>query len=127
VATPEQRHVLDQIGGMMSLLEGHGDVTMNRAGDSLVPSADRFERVLRARRQSASVLTRFLQRLIGLEAKLAQYAQGESFIAAVEKAGGDELLDRVWQGSAWLPTLEEIRDPQRWIERVELSEAVAGP
>jgi coenzyme F420 biosynthesis associated uncharacterized protein len=126
VATPEQRMVLDQIGGMMSLLEGHGDVTMNRAGAGLIPSAERFERVLRARRQSAPVLTRFLQRLIGLEAKMAQYAQGERFIGAVEDAGGPQLLDRAWQGSAWLPTLKEIREPQRWIERVELVEVVGG-
>jgi putative hydrolase len=126
VATPEQRTVLDQIGGMMSLLEGHGDVTMNRAGAGLIPSAERFERVLRARRQSAPVITRFLQRLIGLEAKMAQYAQGERFIGAVEDAGGPELLDRAWQGSAWLPTLEEIREPQRWIERTQRVEIVSA-
>ena len=125
VATPEQRLVLDQIAGMMSLLEGHGDVTMNRAGEGLVPSAERFERVLRARRQSGSVVTRFLQRLVGLEAKLAQYAQGERFIAAVEEAGGTELLDRVWDDPALLPTLEEVREPTRWIERVRPTD-VAG-
>ena len=124
VATPEQRQVLDQIAGMMSLLEGHGDVTMNRAGDGLVPSAERFERVLRARRQSGSVLTRFLQRLVGLEAKLAQYAQGERFIAAVEEAGGTALADRVWEDPALLPTLEEIREPARWIERARPAHAV---
>jgi coenzyme F420 biosynthesis associated uncharacterized protein len=118
VATPEQREVLDQIAGMMSLLEGHGDVTMNRAGEGLVPSAERFERVLRARRQSGSVLTRFLQRLVGLEAKLSHYAHGERFIAAVEEAGGSALIDRVWEDPVWLPTLEEVREPARWIERV---------
>ena len=34
------------IGGLMSLLEGHGDVTMNRAAGDLVPDAERFARVL---------------------------------------------------------------------------------
>ena len=35
-----------------------------------------------------NLATRVLQRLIGLEAKLAQYEQGEAFIAAVEEQGG---------------------------------------
>ena len=87
-------------------------------------SAERFERVLTARRQSTSTLTRFLQRLIGLEAKLAQYVLGERFIEAVERAGGPELFDRVWQGPEWLPIMDEVREPQQWIERVRLSESI---
>ena len=38
-ASPDQRNLLGRIGGMMSLLEGHGDVTMDRAGQGYVPSA----------------------------------------------------------------------------------------
>src|SRR5438445_10489546 len=37
--------------GLMSLLEGHGDITMDRAAADRIPSADRFARVLRQRRQ----------------------------------------------------------------------------
>ena len=84
VASDDQRAVLDQVSGLMSLLEGHGDVTMDRAGEGLIPSAERFSRVLRQRRQSAQGLARLLQQLIGLEAKLAQYEQGERFIETVE-------------------------------------------
>jgi coenzyme F420 biosynthesis associated uncharacterized protein len=118
LATPEQRVALDKISGMMSLLEGHGDVTMDRAGAGLVPSADRFGRVLRQRRQQSRGLVRFLQRLAGIEAKIQQYAQGESFIAAVEAVGGPELLNRAWEGPENLPTIAEIRAPSRWLERL---------
>ncbi len=118
VASPEQRAVLDQVSGLMSLLEGHGDVTMDRAGRDLVPNADRFARVLRQRRQSAQGVTRLIQQLVGLEAKINQYEQGERFIAAVERAGGTALLDRAWEGPDQLPTLIEIREPERWIARV---------
>lgn len=121
VATPEQRAVLDQIGGLMSLLEGHGDVTMDRAGEGLIPSAERFSRVLRQRRQAAAGLAKLLQQLIGLEAKINQYEQGERFIEAVERHGGPELLGRAWQDPGNLPSIAEIREPDRWIERVRVA------
>jgi len=119
VATPEQKAVLDQISGLMSLLEGHGDVTMDRAGEGLIPSAERFGRVLRQRRQSSVGLAKLLQQLIGLEAKINQYEQGEKFIAAVEAVGGTELLDHAWESPANLPSILEIRDPSLWIARLQ--------
>jgi coenzyme F420 biosynthesis associated uncharacterized protein len=127
LATPEQRAVLDKVGGLMSLLEGHGDITMDRAGADLIPSAHRFARVLRERRASANPATKLLQRLIGLEAKINQYAQGERFIEEVERlGGGPDALDPVWRGASWLPTLAEIREPEEWLARVRLSDELVG-
>ena len=123
LATPEQRLALDRVAGLMSLLEGHGDVTMDRAGADQIPSAARFGRVLRQRRQQANGLARLLQRLLGLEAKLAQFEQGERVIAAIEAVGGPSALDTVWEDPARLPTLAEIRDPDRWLARIELRAA----
>jgi coenzyme F420 biosynthesis associated uncharacterized protein len=118
VATPQQLEGLHRIQALMSLLEGHGDVTMDRAGAADIPSAAHFSAVLRQRRKQAHGLSRILQQLIGIEAKLRQYEEGERFIAAVEAVGGTELLDNAWRGPEWLPSLEEIRDPTGWISRV---------
>lgn len=125
-AGPGERQVLERLGGLMSLLEGHGDVTMDRAGADRIPSAERFGRVLRARRKQVRGPARMLQRMLGLEAKLSQYEEGERFIAAVEAVGGVELLDRVWESPDNLPSLDEIREPQRWIDRVGGSVIVAA-
>ncbi len=123
LASPEQRVVLDKVGGLMSLLEGHGDITMDRAGADRIPSAHRFSRVLRERRASVNPATKLLQRVIGLEAKINQYAQGERFIEEVERlGGGPDALNPVWRGAAWLPSLAEIRDPEEWLDRVRLSD-----
>lgn len=126
LAGPEQHAVLQQIGGLMSLLEGHGDVTMNRAGRGLVPNADRFHRTLHARRNQVSGPAKMLQKLIGLEAKLKQYEQGERFIERVEAVGGPSLLDQVWQSPDLLPDLTEIRDPDRWVARVRPSASASS-
>jgi coenzyme F420 biosynthesis associated uncharacterized protein len=118
LASPEQREVLDRIGGLMSLLEGHGDVTMDRAGAGRIPSAARFSRVLRERRASARPIARVAQRLLGLEAKMNQYAQGERFIEEVERRAGLGAVDQAWEGPDRLPSLAEIRDPQAWLSRL---------
>ena len=116
VAGPEQYAAIQEIGGMMSLLEGHGDVTMDRAGAELIPSAPTFSQTLHERRRTRG-LAKILSMIIGMDAKMRQYEMGERFIAAVEKAGGRPLMDRVWEGPEWLPTSAEIRDPQEWIRR----------
>jgi coenzyme F420 biosynthesis associated uncharacterized protein len=122
-ASEEQLAVIQQIGGMMSLLEGHGDITMDRAARDRIPSADRFSRVLKERRAKATPVAKLFQQLIGLEAKMILYAQGEAFLEAVEAAGGRSLLDVAWRGPDCLPSLEEIREPRRWIERIGVSAA----
>jgi coenzyme F420 biosynthesis associated uncharacterized protein len=126
LAGPEQYEAIQHISGLMSLLEGHGDVTMDRAGADRIPSAERFSRVLRQRRQQRGPM-KILSTLVGLDAKLRQYEQGERFIAAVEQAGGPELFAKVWRGPEWLPTMLEIRQPERWIQRVGAADGPVDP
>lgn len=118
LASPEQRDTMKKVSGLMSLLEGHGDLVMDRATSGLIPSQQRFARVMSHRRRNANAATRLVQRLTGMEAKLAQYEEGEDFVRAVEEAGGRELFDLVWTGPEQLPTIDEIRDPELWISRV---------
>ena len=87
IAGPEQYAAIQEIGGLMSLLEGHGDITMDRAGADRIPNAAWFSRVLKERRRQRG-LAKMMSVLIGLDAKMRQYEQGERFIEAVEGAGG---------------------------------------
>ncbi|MGI9022344.1 MAG: zinc-dependent metalloprotease [Acidimicrobiales bacterium] len=124
LAGPEQRAVLQRIQGLMSLLEGHGDLVMGRAGAGRIPSAERFHTVLHERRQAGGA-ARLIQRLIGLEAKLRQYKEGEEFLEAVEQSpvASVELL---WRGPEWIPTLSEIKAPELWLSRVASAESAAS-
>jgi coenzyme F420 biosynthesis associated uncharacterized protein len=119
IASPEQRALIGRIGGLMSLLEGHGDVTMTRAAGDLVPDAERYARTLAARRADHNPLNRLLMRLTGMEGKLNQYAAGERFIAAVEAARGPRAIDVCWTSPTMLPSIDEIRDPQQWLRRID--------
>ncbi|MDH5520461.1 MAG: zinc-dependent metalloprotease, partial [Acidimicrobiia bacterium] len=123
LATPEQRIVLDKVTGLMSLLEGHGDITMDRAAGDLIPGQERFHKVLSERRKNMTGVSKLVLRLTGMEAKMAQYEEGENFVKAVEAAGGRELFDQVWVGPDNLPTIDEIRSPDLWIARMGVSSA----
>jgi putative hydrolase len=116
LATPEQRQVIDQVQALMSLLEGHGHVVMDRIGARRLVSQDRMSRMLKQRRKDPRTAAFF--RLTGLEMKMKQYEMGERFILDIERAAGFSALDAVWESAEHLPTLAEIRAPRRWLERV---------
>ena len=117
-ASERQRELLDCVGGMMSLVEGHGAVTMSRAANGHIPHASRFHRVMHERRNSATGVARIMQKLMGIEAKLAQYQAGEEFIAAIESERGNRAVDVIWRDPDHLPSMVEIRDPSAWMQRV---------
>jgi coenzyme F420 biosynthesis associated uncharacterized protein len=115
-ASPEQRSVIDRVQALMSLLEGHGHVVMDRIGARELVSQKRMSRVLKARRSDKR--TAALMRLIGLEMKLRQYELGEAFIHRVEREAGWSAIDLAWREPSSLPTLAEINDPDAWLQRV---------
>ena len=118
-ASVDQNDSVNEIAALMTLLEGHGDVIMNRAGKGHVRNQERFEKVVSQRRKSATGATRIFQKLIGIEAKLAQYEQGEEFICIIEESEGIDFLNIVWEHPENLPKLEEIKNPNLWISRIK--------
>ncbi|HXZ83026.1 MAG TPA: zinc-dependent metalloprotease [Acidimicrobiales bacterium] len=118
IASSDQLATLREAQALMSLLEGHGEFVMSRAGAGEVKGGPRFAAVLEQRRASAKGVARLVQQALGLDAKLRQYSAGRRFIDAVEASGGDELFSRIWRSPEMLPTLEEIGAPARWIARV---------
>lgn len=118
MSSPAQREVIDKVTGMMSLLEGHADVVMDGVGPSVIPSVSRIRESFDKRRQGVGVLDRLLRRLIGLDAKMAQYRDGAKFVRAVVDHVGMADFNAVWAGPENLPTRAEIHDPSTWVARV---------
>jgi coenzyme F420 biosynthesis associated uncharacterized protein len=119
VQTPAQREVLDRVTGLMSLLEGHADVVMDGVGPEVIPTAAELRRRFETRRRAGNPLERALRRLLGVEMKMRQYAEGARFVRAVVDDAGIDGLNRVWAGPEWLPGAAEIREPQRWLDRTK--------
>ena len=117
-STPEQKEVIDRVTGVMSLLEGHADVVMDGVGPSVIPSVEQIREKFNQRRQGLGALDRILRRLLGLDAKMAQYRDGAAFVRHVVDTAGMERFNAVWERPENLPSKTEIGDPAAWVARV---------
>jgi coenzyme F420 biosynthesis associated uncharacterized protein len=119
VQTPNQREILARLTAVMSLLEGHADYVMDGVGPEVVPSVNEIREKFQKRRQSgAGRLDLALRKLLGLDAKLRQYRDGERFVRAVVKDAGMDGFNRIWTSPNTLPTKLEIAKPADWVARV---------
>jgi coenzyme F420 biosynthesis associated uncharacterized protein len=118
IGTPEQKEIVDRVTGVMSLLEGHADVVMDGVGPRVIPSVAQIRASFDERRKGVGTLDRLLRRLLGLDAKMAQYRDGAAFVRhVVDKVGMDDF-NAVWAGPENLPSKAEIADPAAWVTRV---------
>ncbi|MFI1258753.1 zinc-dependent metalloprotease [Streptomyces netropsis] len=119
VQTPAQREILARLTAVMSLLEGHADYVMDGVGPQVVPSVTEIREKFQQRRaRGAGRLDAALRKLLGLDAKLRQYRDGERFVRAVVDEVGMDGFNRVWTSPNTLPTKAEIAKPADWVARV---------
>ncbi|PWD50609.1 hypothetical protein C8046_08045 [Serinibacter arcticus] len=118
VLGPEQRDVLSRAVAVMSLLEGHADVVMDEVGPSAVPSVKQIRAGFEKRRDERTLTSIVMRRLLGMDAKLAQYRDGATFVRGVRGSVGHAGLNAVFAGPENLPTPAEITDPAAWVARV---------
>ncbi|MFI8995878.1 zinc-dependent metalloprotease [Streptomyces sp. NPDC053542] len=119
VQTKAQREILGRLTAVMSLLEGHADYVMDGVGPQVVPSVTEIREKFQQRRASgAGRLDQALRKLLGLDAKLRQYRDGERFVRAVVDEVGMDGFNRVWTSPNTLPTKQEIAKPADWVARV---------
>jgi coenzyme F420 biosynthesis associated uncharacterized protein len=118
IRDPAQREVLDRVTAVMSLVEGHAEYVMDGVGPDVVPSVRTLRKRFAQRRKGRGPFDRVLRRLLGLEQKMKQYADGRAFVGGVIDLVGMEGFNRVWAGPENLPRIEELTAPAQWVERV---------
>ncbi|MCX4676291.1 zinc-dependent metalloprotease [Streptomyces sp. NBC_01433] len=119
VQTPGQRETLGRLTAVMSLLEGHADFVMDGVGPEVVGSVGEIREKFQQRRANgAGRLDLALRKLLGLDAKLRQYRDGEKFVRSVVGEVGMDGFNRVWTSPNTLPTKAEIAKPADWVARV---------
>jgi coenzyme F420 biosynthesis associated uncharacterized protein len=126
VAGPERRAIVDRIQSVMALIEGHAEHVMDAVGEGVLPNLPKLREAMGRRRADRSPLVRLLERLIGLDMKLAQYETGKAFCDAVVAEGGIERLNIAWTAPQLLPTPAELKDPAKWLQRTRVPAVTPG-
>ncbi|WP_329106257.1 zinc-dependent metalloprotease [Micromonospora sp. NBC_01699] len=118
VQTPGQRAVLDRLTALMTLLEGHAEFVMDGVGPEVIPSVERIRSKFNRRRESGNPLEKAIRKLLGVDVKMRQYAEGRKFVHGVVDRVGMDGFNRVFSSPLTLPRLEELADPDAWVARV---------
>jgi putative hydrolase len=112
----EQRLKLARIQAFMAAAEGYGDHVTHALGRELLPSYARIGEAMRRFREEETADPVF-ERLLGVEMKRAQYAQGRAFCDAVVELTDEATLARMWESAEAMPSLPEIEEPRLWLAR----------
>ena len=116
--TESERETVSHVTAVMSLLEGHANAVMDAVDASIVPSVKTIRRRFDARSSTHGALDRLIRSLMGMDAKMRQYSNGQKFVEDVVQRVGMETFNTVWTSPQTLPTEAEIHDPQAWVRRV---------
>jgi coenzyme F420 biosynthesis associated uncharacterized protein len=118
VVTPAQREIMDRLTSVMTLVEGHGDYVMDAVGPQVVPTVAHIREKFNSRRGSSGRIEQTLRRMLGIDLKMKQYAEGSRFVREVVDKAGMATFNKVWTSPETLPTREEFANPQLWLDRV---------
>jgi coenzyme F420 biosynthesis associated uncharacterized protein len=117
--TPQQRELMSRLQALMSLAEGYSNHVMNRVGKDLLPNFEMIHQRVEHRQRDRSQVEQVFLKITGLSLKMEQYRQGERFVDTVVRERSIAFANRAWASPENLPTEAEIRDPERWIRRME--------
>ncbi len=129
IMSPEQRALFQKMQAMMCIIEGYSNHVMNAVGRDLLPNYERIAKRFEARQSQRTAAEQLFARLTGLNLKMEQYRLGEAFIDQIARERGHDVARRVWDGPEFLPSMEEIRDPSLWLQRLDagkISESTSG-
>ena len=118
VQTPAQKAVLDRLTALMTLLEGHAEFVMDGVGPEVIPSVESIRAKFNQRREGGNPVEKAIRRLLGLEVKMRQYAEGHKFVHGVVDRVGMAGFNKIFSSPLTLPRLEELGDPDAWVARV---------
>lgn len=115
--TPRQQAAHERIELLIALIDGYVDV-VTREATKLLPSANALAEMIRRRRAAGGPAERAFSTLIGLELRPRKLREAAAMWERLGEEGGMKQRDAVWAHPDFLPSLEEIEEPELLLKRL---------
>ncbi len=118
--SPTARHqaALARVKAFDALLAGYARHATDAIAEEVIGDTSRFEESLSRYQSAGDEAEALLGKILGVVTDRPTKVAGTNFCAAVVTLKGIAALNKVWDAPDNLPSLEEIRDPFAWMERV---------
>jgi putative hydrolase len=116
--SPSQQSALDSIETNLALIEGWVDAVTSDAAKRL-PKADAIREAVRRRRATGGPAERTFQTLVGLELRPKRLREATALWQQVGVALGSEKRDALWDHPDFLPTAQDIDNPDKYVARIK--------
>ncbi len=118
VHTPRYESALGRVKALFAVFEGYASHASGQVSTEVVPNVARIDEGMRRHASVPSSGKQALASVLGLDLDRETVDAGATFCAAVVQLRGMGSLNEVWAAPDNLPSLDEIRDPFAWMERV---------
>ncbi|MEA2499335.1 MAG: hypothetical protein QOH26_1740 [Actinomycetota bacterium] len=117
-ATERHAQALSRLQAFVAVFEGYATHAVGQVGPEMIKSLPQIEEGMARHAASPSEGKSALDDILGITPDRSLQTSGVTFCAAIVKLQGIEKLNLMWAAPDNLPTLDEVRDPFAWIERV---------
>ncbi|HEX2049103.1 MAG TPA: zinc-dependent metalloprotease [Actinomycetota bacterium] len=116
--TERHRRAVARLHGLVALCEGYARHAREAVADEAVGDLTVVDAAMARRGATTSAGEALLSGLTGVAPDRGLERAGATFCAAVARLHGPAALNRVWDAPDDVPSIDEIRDPFTWMERV---------
>jgi putative hydrolase len=114
---PEQRLRIARVQSFTAAAEAYADHVVEILGQRMVTSFRQVDEAVRRHREGRHG-EQALQRLLGVELKVEQYAAARAFCRRVSELTDEPTLARMWESAEALPSMPELEEPTLWLSRM---------
>jgi putative hydrolase len=113
-----QQVALDIIETNLALIEGWVDAVTAEAAKRL-PKGEAIREAVRRRRATGGPAERTFQALVGLELRPKRMREASALWQQITSAVGNEKRDSLWDHPDFLPTAQDIDNPEKFVAKVK--------